>query len=323
MEEMLNELLFLTKVFLNPLLFHNKVKIIAFLAIIFLFMPKSNIKKNLPNWYKIRHNFELLINKYKYLIRYEKNIEENSPIWMMWYQGIETAPPIVLSCMQSIIQNREKHPVIIISKYNLEKYIKLPSYILDKLKKNVFSITHLSDIIRMALLSKYGGYWIDSTYLVSTPFTKVNSSFFTLKLNYCWTNALPFITCQWSGNFIATSKNSFIATFGYNAFLYYWKKYNSLIYYFLIDYIIYTAYNTEKRFKKKVEELPFTTCDIFSLKKSLNITYNRTDFRCPFNKLSKNKKCNKTIGINNTNYGYIIKNYEFHFENENKTFFAK
>ena len=158
----------------------------------------------------------------------------------------------------------------------------------------------------MALLSKYGGYWIDSTYLVSTPFTKVNSSFFTLKLNYCWTNALPFITCQWSGNFIATSKNSFIATFGYNAFLYYWKKYNSLIYYFLIDYIIYTAYNTEKRFKKKIEALPFTTCDIFSLKKSLNMTYNKTDFRCPFNKLSKNKKCNKTIGINDTNYGYLI-----------------
>ena len=41
MEEMLNELLFLTKVFLNPLLFHNKVKIITFLAIIFLFMPKK------------------------------------------------------------------------------------------------------------------------------------------------------------------------------------------------------------------------------------------------------------------------------------------
>ena len=76
----------------------------------------------------------------------------------MWYQGIETAPPIVLSCMQSIIQNRKKHPVIIISKYNLEKYIKLPSYIMDKFINNIFSITHFSDIIRMALLSKYGGY---------------------------------------------------------------------------------------------------------------------------------------------------------------------
>ena len=59
---------------------------------------------------------------------------------------------------------------------------------MDKFINNIFSITHFSDIIRMALLSKYGGYWIDSTYLVTSPLTKVNTSFFTLKLNYCWTN---------------------------------------------------------------------------------------------------------------------------------------
>ena len=38
----------------------------------------------------------------------------------MWYQGIENAPPIVLSRIQSVIRNRAKHKVIIISKYNLE-----------------------------------------------------------------------------------------------------------------------------------------------------------------------------------------------------------
>ena len=214
------ELFSLIKLLHNHLLINlSELKLLFFIAVILLILLKINIYKKLPNWNKIKIDFELLINKYKYLIKSEKNIEENSPIWMMWYQGIETAPQIVLSCMQSIIKNRAKHPVIIISKYNLEKYIKLPSYIMDKFTNNIFSITHFSDIIRMALLSKYGGYWIDSTYLVTSPLTKVNTSFFTLKLNYCWTNNHPFINCLWSVNFMATSKNSFISTFGYKALL--------------------------------------------------------------------------------------------------------
>ena len=70
------------------------------------------------NWKNIQKDFKMLANKYRYLITKEKNIDENSPIWMMWYQGIETAPPIVKACIQSVINNRAKHPVIIISKYS-------------------------------------------------------------------------------------------------------------------------------------------------------------------------------------------------------------
>ena len=36
----------------------------------------------------------------------------------------------------------------------------------------------------MGLLFKYGGYWIDSTYLVTSPLKAINSSFYTLKLTH-------------------------------------------------------------------------------------------------------------------------------------------
>ena len=156
----------------------------------------------------------------------------------MWYQGIENAPPIVKACIKSIIINRAKHPVHIISKYNLEKYIKVPSYIYDKFKKKKFGITNFSDILRLGLIFKYGGYWIDATYFLTKPIEKTNLSFYTIKLNYCWLKRHPFINCNWSGNYMGVSKNSFIATYGYMAFLYYWKKYNSNINYYLIEFII-------------------------------------------------------------------------------------
>ena len=116
---------------------------------------KDEEYKNILNMDNVKHDFEKLVNKYKHLIKHEENIPEDSPIWMMWYQGIEKAPPIVLSCIQSVIENRANHPVIIITKNNLKKYIKLPYYIIKKFKEGMFDVTHFSDIIRMALLHKY------------------------------------------------------------------------------------------------------------------------------------------------------------------------
>ena len=266
--------------------------------------------RNELNWINIKNEFESLVYKYEYLIKIEKNIPENSPIWMMWYQGIKYAPTLVLSCIQSVIVNRAKHHVYIITKSNINKYIKLPSFITEKLKNGTFSITHFSDIVRMALLCKYGGYWIDSTYFITTPLTKINKTFYTLKLEHDYIHRNPFFACKWSGNFIASPKNSFISVYGYLAFLYYWKKYNSLIDYFLLDYIIYIAYNSSSLFKNTVDNIPIT-CNILSLAKSLNYEYNMFSFNCHINKLKwkyhykllKNKK--------KTNYAYLIENYKF------------
>ena len=299
------------------------------LSILIFFMPFFNIiteqeiekeiskiepNYNSLNWNNVKKDFELLVDKYKYLLKNEKNIDEKSPIWIMWFQGIEKAPQIVKSCVQSIINNRDKHPVYIINKFNLENYVKLPSFILEKFNNRTFSITHFSDIVRFALLFKYGGYWIDSTYFITSPLKKVNTNYFTLKLDYCFTNSHPFIKCLWSGNFMAVSKNSFIATYGYMAFLFYWKKYNSLIDYFLIDYIIHIAYNKVTVFKDIIGRLPYIRCNIFSLEKCLNSDYKTLDLKCYFNKLSKKTIPHLYNSNNLTNYGYIIENYKLNMK---------
>ena len=96
----------------------------------------------------------------------------------------------------------------------------------------------------MGLLFKYGGYWIDSIYLIDTPLNKVNTTFFTIKIRFehCFVKRHSFIKCLFSINFLAVPKNSFIATYGYIAILSYFKKYNNMISYFLLDYIFLIAY---------------------------------------------------------------------------------
>jgi hypothetical protein len=217
----------------------------------------------------------------------------------MWYQGIENAPPVVKSCIQSVILNRAKHRVYIIDKYNLEKFIKLPSYIKEKFNNGTFSVIHFSDIIRMGLLLKYGGYWIDSTYFINSPLKKVNTNFYSLKTKICFPH--PFIKCLWAINFLALPPNSFIATYCYMAFLFYLKKYNSFIGYFLLDYIIFVAYNNVPEFKNLITNHPFLDCNIFSLVKLLNSNYNKNNFQCSFNKLTRKRVFNEFKNIRKTN----------------------
>ena len=285
----------------------------------------KDIDKIIPIQYNftlddVKKDFENIINKYKYLIKKEKNIKENCPIWTMWYQGIEAAPPIVRSCIQSIIENRVKHPVIIITKYNIDKYIKLPYYIMEKFNKNIITLTHFSDIVRIALLFKYGGYWIDPTYLITTPITKVVRTFDTLHLDYCFTNSHPFVKCIWTVNYMAVGKNSFIAVFAYHALFFYWKKYNYIIDYYLIDYIIHIAYYNVQEFKNNIDRIPYLVCDIFLLLYKLNSEYNKINV-CHYNKLNRREFFPIVHQYNITShYDYIIERYRFDFQNKNKDY---
>ena len=267
----------------------------------------------------VKNDFESIVHKYKYLIKKEKNIKEDCPIWTMWYQGIEAAPPIVRSCIQSIIENRAKHPVIIITRYNIDKYIKLPFYIMEKLNNNIISLTHFSDIVRVALLFKYGGYWIDSTFLITTPITKVYRTFDTLRLVHCSPVSHPFVKCLWAINFMAAGKNSFFGAFAYHAFLLYWKKYNSPFDYFILDYIVHIAYYNVQEFKDIINKIPFLLCSMFLLFEKLNSEYNKLDV-CQFNKLSRRYYVIHQDNMT-THYEYLIERYKFDFLNKKKTIF--
>ena len=290
---------------------------------------ENEIKKEIekiepyPNQFnldEVKKDFENILNKYKYLLKQEKNIKENCPIWTMWYQGIEAAPPFVRSCIQSIIENRAKHPVIIITRYNIDKYIKLPYYINEKLNNNVISLTHFSDIVRIALLFKYGGYWIDPTFLITTPITKVYRTFDTLHLDYCFTNSHPFVKCIWTINYMAVGKISFFATFAYHALFFYYKKYSYLIDYFLLDYIVHIAYYNVPEFKSDIDKIPFLVCDIFLLLYKLNSENNKlNDYY--YNKLNRREFFPIVHQYNLTShYNYILERYRFDFQNKNKDY---
>lgn len=111
------------------------------------------------------------------------NIEENNIIWQYWHDGEENAPLLIKKCLESIREHMPNNKQIIISFNTIKDYVELPQRYYDLLEKGKISLAHFSDVLRVYLLNKYGGTWIDSTvYLTGKiPDNIMNSSFFVLQ----------------------------------------------------------------------------------------------------------------------------------------------
>tara|TARA_Y100000389_G_scaffold204506_1_gene257498 strand:- start:7966 stop:8859 length:894 start_codon:yes stop_codon:yes gene_type:complete len=109
-----------------------------------------------------------------YLIKNKKNVsklyynkesvnisKKNYKIWLYWENIPGKEKPIHIDlCQRSIIKNSGMETIILDNK-NLYKY--LPNIRMDI---NNLSIPHKADYIRICILQKYGGMWLDSDIIV-------------------------------------------------------------------------------------------------------------------------------------------------------------
>lgn len=120
---------------------------------------QNKLKKRLKRKYS--YVLDRVIDKPKALI----DINE-SPIWFCWLQGLDSFPAIVRLCYNSL-KKKTKRPIILITEENYKSYTDFPEYIIEKYNKGIISKTHFSDLLRIELLGRNGGTWIDSTVLLT------------------------------------------------------------------------------------------------------------------------------------------------------------
>lgn len=205
--------------------------------------------------------------------------KEDGSIWVCWWQGENKMPPIVKACYRSLKKNApENRKVILITKSNFRDYIDLPEYILDKFEKRYITITHLTDLLRLSLLEKYGGLWIDSTVLTTQRipveiFEKPFCSISGPRNDY-------FVSqCMWTGFFMASSKNSQLIHFLKTCLFEYWKQHGrvSLVDYYLLDYALVIACESDT-YKKYIIEGALYTDVLYFLQNNMNNKYNSQVF---------------------------------------------
>lgn len=115
----------------------------------------------------------VLINRYSFLMRERmsevslERLDHNRSkiVWFCWLQGLESAPQLVLQCYASLKHHLPDREIKIIDNNNWQEFVELPEYVLKKWKRGRIPPANFSDLLRLQLLIRYGGTWVDATLL--------------------------------------------------------------------------------------------------------------------------------------------------------------
>ncbi len=169
------------------------------------------------------------LSRYLYVVTSEKNtsVPAECPkiIWTCWWQGKENLPPVVKHCIESIRRYCPDYELRVITSENMEQYVKLPDYIMQKHRKGYIPNAHFADILRLVLLSKYGGIWMDSTVFLTAPLSDIilSAPFFAFHCHEQY---------QFQIWFIKAAPNNILVHNLQKLLLEYWKYENRVIHYF-------------------------------------------------------------------------------------------
>lgn len=116
----------------------------------------------------------MLIARYKHILKENKQKytttelthEHPKIVWWCWLQGEENAPAIITACLNSLRKHLPSdYDIRIIDNQNWNNWVELPDYIIEKKREGKIPHALFSDLLRLELLIKYGGTWIDSSVL--------------------------------------------------------------------------------------------------------------------------------------------------------------
>lgn len=200
----------------------------------------------------------------------EECIAEDAPIWIYWKQGFSNAPELVKHCLNSVKKHCGNHPVIELSDDNLHEYVTIPDYIMEK-AGGVVTFAQLSDIIRLTLLSSYGGIWMDATIFMSREFDAEMYRYrlYSNKLAYREEDSKYVSKNRWSAFFLACGRNNKTIKLCKEVFYLYHRNYGKkeILDYFLIDYVICYLYENRPDTKSAIDQLPENNKFIYWLQK--------------------------------------------------------
>lgn len=226
-----------------------------------------------PVFYQRKHNsilyylqkkYEPVLEKYCSISATDERITEDCPIWVFWYQGFETAPDLVKSCLKSLKRCAGKHPVMELSKNNYRDYVQIPDYIEKKWEAGWITVPQFSDILRVSLLAKYGGCWTDATIFYSSwIYERLDTAqWYSIKPKMKIKNPMYVSEYRWSAYFQICSKNNIIMRYMQEMFYSYWKDHSQMIDYFLIDYLFALGYQHILEIRKLINDTPYNNSEI-------------------------------------------------------------
>ena len=254
-----------------------------------------------------RYYFKSYLKEIKIITQREydnvKKEEKSRQVWTMWLQ--EDIPEVCQVCINKI---KEYYPnAIVITEKNIREFVNIPEIIWQKYKQKKMMPALFSDYIRMCLLDKYGGLWIDATCFLTQKIPEYiwKASFFIMKENK---------KVGFSNYFIYSDSNNYLAKMIKNFLEQYWLKEDKEPMYFFYHYFVRILVENDKKARECWDNIPIglnLNTKLFS--KILFNDYDEDIFNWLNSTSFLHKLTYKKIAENDTNpnsyYRYIMKTY--------------
>lgn len=238
-----------------------------------------------------------LMEKYSHLIERHKGaaitnkdcprvLPKDYKIFYCWLQGEENLSVLARCCYNSLKENAGGYEIVFIDEKNFSQYVDIPSYIFEKYKAGKLKPAHFADVLRMNLLEKYGGLWLDATILVTEPLDRYKKffklPFFSQKFTQEKNNLHPVTVGfgsysaygRWAGFIQGTAViHNPLYVFAKDFYNEYWRDFDEIIDYVLMDFILAIAYDNFPAVKKEMDECPVNNEKVWALSPNLNKPY--------------------------------------------------
>lgn len=254
-----------------------------------------------------------IVSRFKFQLSGSPEQKRSKIIWFCWLQGLEQAPPIVKACYSSLKRHLSDRELSIIDNENWKKYIELPDYILNKWEKGRIPAALFSDLLRLELLIKYGGTWVDSTVLCTELHENQNDYEKYLDADlflfqYTKQGSIPVSISNW---FITACSNNEVLIVLRDMLYAYWKDFDCTL-----DYYIFHLFFSmlSKEYQEEILAMPYgQSMNSLALMRHWSEPFddekwNQLTYNVSFHKLDY-RVSQKAINNKNDFYNWVIENY--------------
>jgi len=178
------------------------------------------------------------------------------PIWQYWAQGVEQAPPLVRACLRSVEQHKADRKLLVLDDSSVADHIDLPGHVWDKYRRGLMINQHFSNFIRLSLLQRHGGTWLDATILLRqpVPVEVEQEDFYILREN----TPHPRLVETW---FIHARKGHPLVETVLHGLSDYWKKHDRLHDYFMFPYHFEASLLLHRQLRRDFLRMPQVDAD--------------------------------------------------------------
>jgi Tfp pilus assembly protein PilF len=170
-------------------------------------------------------------------------------VWVYWGQGFHDVPPVVGRCQEELMHYHTADEVVALDDGSVADYVSIPEIVRRRTAQNR---TKFSDVLRIELLSRRGGVWLDATCLVRGRILDVvpellDSGFFAFRHR----------AARIASWFLASEPNHPVAAMTREAQYLYWEHFPRATDYFVLHHLVEALYYVAVEFREYLESTPW------------------------------------------------------------------